>query len=58
MLQRLRSDLEEAGVGLAFAEMKDPVKDKLERYGQMTEMGTDAFFPTIGASVRAFGARE
>jgi high affinity sulfate transporter 1 len=58
MLQRLRSDLEKAGVGLAFAEMKDPVKDKLERYGQMTEMGTDAFFPTIGAAVRAFGARD
>ena len=56
MLEGLRQDLEEAGVGLAFAEMKDPVRDKLARYGQVSQMGTDAFFPTIEAAVRAYGA--
>jgi MFS superfamily sulfate permease-like transporter len=50
MLERLRSDLEEAWVGLAFAEMKDPVKDKLERNGQITEIRTDAFFPRSAPS--------
>ena len=57
MLERLRRDLEEIGVELVFAEMKDPVKDKLARYGHITEMGTDAFFPTLEAAVRAYGAR-
>jgi high affinity sulfate transporter 1 len=57
MLEGLRHDLEEAGVGLAFAEMKDPVRDKLARYGQISQMGTDAFFPTIEAAVRAYDAR-
>lgn len=39
------------GVELAFAEMKDPVKDRLQRYGLETKIGRDSFFPTLGVAV-------
>jgi hypothetical protein len=34
--------------------MKDPVKDKLKRFGLLDQIGTDAFHPTIGAAVDAY----
>jgi hypothetical protein len=34
---------------LQFAEVKDPVKDRLKRFGLLDQIGTDAFHPTIGA---------
>ena len=37
-----------------FAEMKDPVKDKLKRFGLFAELGERAFFPTIGSAVSAY----
>ena len=39
---------------LRFAELKDPVKDKLKRFGLFAEIGEDSFFPTIGAAVRSY----
>jgi len=41
-------------VELAFAEMKDPVKDRLHRYDLTARIGQDRFFPTIGVAVKAF----
>jgi hypothetical protein len=35
-------------------ETKDPVKDKLKRFGLFTQLGEGAFFPTIGAAVSAY----
>ena len=32
--------------------MKDPVKDKLKRFGLFTRFGEEKFFPTIGEAVR------
>ncbi len=50
-LSALDDDLQNAGIELCFAEMKDPVKDLLKRYGLFTKLGTDLFFPTIGRAV-------
>jgi MFS superfamily sulfate permease-like transporter len=54
MLVELNETLHNAGVELAFAEMKDPVKDRLKRFGVYGELGEDAFFPTLGAAVKAY----
>lgn len=53
-IQELDVELATRGVELAFAEMKDPVKDRLHRYGLKTSIGADSFFPTIGVAVKAF----
>jgi len=31
--------------------MKDPVKDKLKRFGLLEKFGESAFFPTVGSAV-------
>src|SRR5262249_35167967 len=43
-----------AGVRMCFAEMKDPVKEKLKRFGLMSRFGEGAFFATIEEAVSAF----
>ena len=52
------TDLDEAlnarGISLVFAEMKDPVREKIERYGLTRTIDPGHFFPTVGAAVRAF----
>ncbi|WP_395022469.1 SulP family inorganic anion transporter [Dongia sp.] len=53
-LAELVKSLQEAGVALRFAELKDPVKDKLKRFGFYAELGEAAFFPTLGAAVNAY----
>ncbi len=42
------------GIELCFAELKDPVKDKLKRFGLFTQLGEEGFFPTLGAAVSAY----
>jgi high affinity sulfate transporter 1 len=54
MLAELATALADAGVELCFAEMKDPVKDKLKRFGLFTEFGAEAFFPTLGEAVNEY----
>ncbi|MDT4841849.1 putative sulfate transporter [compost metagenome] len=54
MLAELQRTLSEARIELHFAEMKDPVKDKLERFGLLQSLGPDAFHPTVGAAVDAY----
>ena len=39
---------------MRFAELKDPVKDKLKRFGLFAEFGEESFFPTIGAAVSTY----
>ena len=34
--------------------MKDPVKDKLKRFGLFAQLGESYFFPTIGAAVSSY----
>ncbi|HEY7032831.1 MAG TPA: sodium-independent anion transporter, partial [Thermomicrobiales bacterium] len=54
MLAGLDHDLETRGIELAFAEMKDPVKDRLRRFGLVETIGHERFYPTIGVAVRRF----
>lgn len=54
MIQELDIELTARGVELAFAEMKDPVKDRLHRYGLEAKIGHEFFFPTVGVAVKAF----
>jgi MFS superfamily sulfate permease-like transporter len=54
MLAELDETLYAAGIELCFAEMKDPVKDKLKRFGLFVRLGETAFFPTTGAAVSSY----
>jgi high affinity sulfate transporter 1 len=54
VLAELDESLHEKGTELCFAELKDPVKDKLKRFGLFTQFGESYFFPTIGAAVSRF----
>jgi len=54
MLAELDKALEARGVELQFAEMKDPVKDKMKRFELFERMGESAFHPTVGAAVDAY----
>jgi hypothetical protein len=42
------------GIGLVFAELKDPVRDKIERYGLTRTIDPRHFFSTIESAVTAF----
>jgi high affinity sulfate transporter 1 len=53
-LADLQRTLLEAQVELHFAEMKDPVKDKLKRFEILERFGSRAFHPTVGAAVDAY----
>ena len=53
-LRALNEELNADGIELAFAELKDPVRDRLRRYGLETEIGADRFFPTVGVAVAAY----
>ena len=54
VLEELDSALDADGISLVFAEMKDPVRRKIERYGLAHQIEARHFFPTIGAAVAAF----
>lgn len=56
VLADLDETLQGAGIELCFAEMKDPVKDKLKRFGLFTRLGEETFFPTVGTAVSAYVA--
>jgi high affinity sulfate transporter 1 len=55
-LDQLLRELRQQQVTLAFAELKGPVKDRLQRYGLHDAIGPDHFFPTIGTAVDAYVA--
>jgi MFS superfamily sulfate permease-like transporter len=46
--------LHDRGIELCFAELKDPVKDKLKRFGLFAQVGESYFFPTVGAAVSGY----
>jgi high affinity sulfate transporter 1 len=50
----LDNALHAMGIELCFAELKDPVKDKLKRLGLFAQLGEKYFFPTIGAAVSRY----
>jgi high affinity sulfate transporter 1 len=52
MLAELEQALRDSGIELRFAELTDPVKEKLKRFGLLERFGT--FYPTVGAAVDAY----
>ena len=54
VLKELDGELAAQGIDLRFAEMKDPVKDRLKRYALFERFGDDHFYPTVGAAVDAY----
>ncbi|MFI9230084.1 SulP family inorganic anion transporter [Streptomyces rimosus] len=57
VLEELDRTLNAQGVHLVFAELKDPVRRKIERYELTRTIDPDHFFPTVEAAVAAFQAR-
>jgi high affinity sulfate transporter 1 len=54
VLAELDETLHADGIELCFAELKDPVKDKLKRFGLFRQIGQEYFFPTIETAVRSY----
>jgi high affinity sulfate transporter 1 len=54
MVAELDEALHAQGIELCFAELKDPVKDKLKRFGLFAQLGESYFFPTIGVAVSRY----
>jgi MFS superfamily sulfate permease-like transporter len=53
-VSELDETLHAASIELCFAEMKDPVKDKLRRFGLFARFGEQTFFATLGEAVNAY----
>ena len=58
MLAELDRALNAQGVHLVFAEMKDPVRRKIERYELTRTIGPAHFYPTLEAAVAAYQAES
>jgi len=56
IVSELDDTLHAGGIELCFAEMKDPVKDKLKRVDLFARLGEHAFFATIDEAVSAYRA--
>jgi high affinity sulfate transporter 1 len=56
MLETLDEALNARGVSLVFAELKDPVRRKIERYELTRTIDPAHFFPTLDAAVEAYRA--
>ena len=56
VLEDLDEALNAQGISLVFAELKDPVRRKIERYGLTRTIDPRHFFPTIAAAIAAFRA--
>jgi MFS superfamily sulfate permease-like transporter len=54
IVSELDETLHAAGVEMCFAEMKDPVKDKLKRFGLFTRFGEKTFFATLEEAVSSY----
>jgi high affinity sulfate transporter 1 len=54
MLADLDEELNSAGTSLVFAELKDPVREKLERYELIGPLNPIHFFPTLDAALGEF----
>jgi high affinity sulfate transporter 1 len=58
ILEELDETLNAADISLVFAELKDPVRRKIERYGLTRTINPEHFYPTIGAAIAAFRQRS
>ncbi len=53
-LAELGHTLRASQIELHFAEMKDPVRDKVRRFELLDQLGNEIFHPTVGAAVDAY----
>jgi high affinity sulfate transporter 1 len=54
MLEDLDQSLNASGINLIFAEMKDPVRSKVDSYGLDRTLDPAHFFPTLEEAIAAF----
>jgi MFS superfamily sulfate permease-like transporter len=54
IVRELDDELSAQAIELCFAEMKDPVKDKLKRFGLFERFGAGTFYATVGEAVKAY----
>ena len=57
MLVELDEGLNADGTHLVFAELKDPVRAKVERYGLLRTIDPAHFYPTLNAAMKAYRAQ-
>jgi MFS superfamily sulfate permease-like transporter len=57
VLEELDGALRAQGISLVFAELKDPVRRKIERYGLARTIEPRDFYPTVETAVVAFRAQ-
>jgi MFS superfamily sulfate permease-like transporter len=57
MLHGLDESVNAKGISLVFAEIKDPVRAKIERYELTRTIDPDHFYPTVEAAIDAFRQR-
>ncbi|HEY7343303.1 MAG TPA: sulfate permease [Ktedonobacterales bacterium] len=54
MLAALDEEINADNISLVFAELKDPVREKLQRYELIGHLDPAHFFPTLDAAISAF----
>ena len=54
MLVDLDLELNASGIHLVFAELKDPVREKIELYGLLDTIDRRHFYPTLEVAVEEF----
>jgi MFS superfamily sulfate permease-like transporter len=54
VLEELDEALNEHGISPVFAELKDPVRDKIEQYGLTRTIDPRHFYPTIESALTAY----
>jgi MFS superfamily sulfate permease-like transporter len=57
VVAELAEALHAGGIELCFAELKDPVKDKLRRFELYEKIGPERFFPTIDGAVANYAKK-
>ncbi|WP_218135213.1 sulfate permease [Variovorax sp. YR216] len=58
IVAELDDSLQAENIELCFAEMKDPVKDKLKRFGLFARFGAETFYATVDEAVAAYGQQQ
>jgi high affinity sulfate transporter 1 len=58
MLEDLDRDLAAMGVRLVFAELKDAVRQKIERYDLAASLSDGRYYPTVRTAVDAYAAQS
>ena len=58
MLEQLDSELNAAGVHMAFVEMRTRLQDLVEKYGLLHTLDADHFYPSVEAALAAIEEGE